>query len=99
MQYVQALLENAETQNILQENSELINEASNIMANFYGVLQNYVQNNIVEFLDENIEETSKNIYTFAAYATKQMLTELSNVYGNKIHQNEILKEAERTEFV
>ena len=57
MKYIQALLENAETQNLLQENAGIINDASNVMANFYGIMQRYVQENIVEFLDENLEET------------------------------------------
>lgn len=73
MKHVQALFESAETQSILQENAALVEDATNAMANFYGVLQNYIQENIVEFLDETLEETAKNIYTFSAYATKQMV--------------------------
>ena len=73
MKRVQALLENAETQNILQENKHLIQESSAELMNFYGIMQNYIQENLVEFLDENIEQTARNIYTFSTYATKQMV--------------------------
>lgn len=99
MRKVQALMENAVTKQILAENADSINSATAAMNNFYGVLNNYITENISEFLDENLEETSKNIYTFSAYATKQMLTELSTIYGNQIHQQEVLREAARTEFV
>lgn len=99
MKHVQALLESADTQNILTENAALVEDASTAMMYFYGAMQNYIQENIVEFLDENLEETAKNIYTFSTYATKQMLTEVATVYGRQIQQKEVLKEAARTEFV
>ena len=62
MRNVKALLESAETQSLLQENVGLVQEASNALSNFYGVLNNYIAENLVEFLDENLEETAKNIY-------------------------------------
>ena len=99
MRNVKALLESAETQSLLQENVGLVQEASNALSNFYGVLNNYIAENLVEFLDENLEETAKNIYTFSAYATKQMLTEISTIYGKHVHQAQVLKEAAKTEFV
>ena len=92
-------MESAQTRSLLQENKELVVEASNVMGQFYGILQNYIAENLVEFLDENLEETAKNIYTFSTYATKQMLNEISAVYGKQVHQAEVLKEAAKTEFV
>lgn len=41
MKYVQALLESADTQSLLQENSELVQDAAGAMMQFYGVMQNY----------------------------------------------------------
>ncbi len=99
MNKLYALMESAETKSLLRENKELVLEAGNVMNQFYGLLQNYIAENLVEFLDENLEETAKNIYTFSTYATKQMLNEVSAVYGKKLHRAEILKEAAKTEFV
>ena len=99
MEKLYALMESAETKALLQENKELVVEATKVMNDFYGILQNYIAENLVEFLDENLEETAKNIYTFSTYATKQMLNEVSAVYGKQMHQAEVLKEAARNEFV
>ena len=99
MERLTALMESAETRNILHENKDLILEATSQVQGFYGILQNYIAENLTEFLDETLEETAKNIYTFSTYATRQFLNEISAVYGKQIHQAEILKEAERTEFV
>ena len=62
MKHVHALLESAGTRNILRQNRGLVLEASDAIAQFYNLMQNYIAENIVEFLDENLEETSKNIY-------------------------------------
>lgn len=99
MDKVKMLMESEFAQNLLQENQEIVNEANDCLTKFYYDLNNYIVENITEFLDENLEETSKNIYTFSAYASKQFLTEMSTVYGSQLHEKEILKEAERTEFV
>lgn len=99
MKYVEALLENAEVQNMLNENSELVEDASAVMMHFFDVMRNYVQENLVEFLDEDLTETSKNIYTFATYATKQMLSEVAAIYGREAYKAEVLKESAKTEFV
>ncbi len=99
MSRLATLMESAQTRNLLHENKDLVFEASNLTGQFYGVLQNYIAENLVEFLDENLEETAKNIYTFSAYATKQYLNEIAAVYGGRLHQAQVLKEAARTEFV
>ncbi len=99
MSRVTALMESAQTRAMLQENKDLVLEAAGATQTFYNILQNYIAENLVEFLDENLEETAKNIYTFSTYATKQFLNEVSAVYGKDIHQAQVLKEAARTEFV
>ena len=99
MSRITTLMESAQTRAMLQENKDLVFEAAGATQQFYGVLQNYIAENLVEFLDENLEETDKNIYTFSTYATKQFLNEVAAVYGKQIHQAQILKEAARTEFV
>jgi len=99
MRRVHALLENSATRNMLHENRGLVMEASNDLCKFYNVMQNYIAENIVEFLDESLEETSKNIYTFSTFATKQFLNEIAAIYGGHIHKTEVLKEAAKTEFV
>lgn len=99
MERLTALMESAETKSLLRENKDIVLEAAGQAQAFYGILQNYIAENLTEFLDENLEETAKNIYTFSTYATRQFLNEISAVYGRQIHQAEILKEAERTEFV
>jgi len=99
MSRVTTLMESAQTRAMLHENKGLVFEAAGATQAFYGLLQNYIAENLVEFLDENLEETAKNIYTFSTYATKQFLNEISASYGKQIHQAEVLKEAARTEFV
>ena len=83
----------------LSENKQLVESASQDMIGFYNLLTNYISENLVEFLDENLEETAKNIYTFASYSTKQFLNEISALYGRNLHQAQVLKEAAKTEFV
>lgn len=97
--YVQTILESAESRQIIQENANLIQEAVADLQGFHSILTNYIAENFVEFLDENLEETAKNIHTFASFATKQLLGETAALYGQQMYQNEILKEQARTEFV
>jgi len=99
MEKVIQLLENTEVQNILQENSELIESAYGDLGVWYTAMNNFILENIEEFLGETLEETAKNIYTFSTFGTKQFLCEVSQFYGKQIHQVEVLKEAAKHEFV
>ena len=99
MSRVTALMESAQTRAMLHENKDLVLEAAGATQQFYGVLQNYIAENLTEFLDEDLEQTAKNIYTFSTYATKQFLNEIAASYGKRVHEAEILKEAASTEFV
>lgn len=60
MSRVTALMESAQTRAMLRENKDLIFEATGATQQFYGALQNYIAENLTEFLDENLEETAKN---------------------------------------
>ena len=98
MNKVISLLESAETQSLLQENSVLIEQATNDLGSFYGILNNYIAEHFEEFLESNLTETNKSIYTFSAFATKQFLCELSSYYGKQIHNAQVLKESVKNEF-
>lgn len=93
-----SLLEDAGVQTMLQENSVLVESAMNDLTIWYGYLNNYISENIEEFLESNLEETMKSIYTFSTFSTKQFLCEMSQYYGNQMWQSQVLKEAARTEF-
>lgn len=98
MKKVISLLESAETQSLLQENSVLVEQATNDLGAFYGVLNNYIAEHLEEFLESDLQETNKSIYTFATFATKQFLCELSSYYGKQIHNAQVLKESVKNEF-
>lgn len=98
MNKLAAILEDAGTQAMLQENSVLVESAMNDLTSWYGYLNNYISENIEEFLESNLEETMKSIYTFSTFSTKQFLCEMSQNYGSKIQQAQVLKEAARNEF-
>ena len=99
MSRVNALLENENVISMLEGNSELLEEANQAFDGWYDVMVNFVMENIEDFLDENLEETSKNVYTFATFATTQYLSEISHVYGQKLEEIEAIKEAQEHEFV
>ena len=98
MNKIVSLLENAETQSILQENQPLVEQAVKDLGNWYTFLNNYVSENIEEFLESDLTETSKSIYTFSTFATKQYLCELSSYYGKQMHTAQVLKESAKNEF-
>ena len=95
---VVALLESEETRSILSENQELLTEAVGNVAEWYGILNTYISENIEEFLEDTLEETTKNVYTFSTFATKQYLNEVSSAYGKQMHSQKVLKEARANEF-
>ena len=97
--YVQALLEDAGTQALLQEILVLVEQAMNDLTQWYGVLNNYISENIEEFLEDSLEETAKSIYTFSTFATKQYLCEISQIYGKQIQNKQVLKESAQKEFI
>ena len=99
MSKIKALLENEETVKMLSEHEELLQEANASFDEFYDIMAKFVAENIEEFLDENLEETSKNVYTFATFATAQYLSELSTMYGKKMEELEEIREAREHEFV
>jgi len=99
MSKVQALLENEEIINVLNENQVLVEAAVSELDGWYQQMTDFVLEHIEEFLDENIEETAKNVYTFSTFATSQYLSEISHRYGAQMHQSEVLKEAAKHEFV
>lgn len=98
MNKVISLLESTETQSLLQENTVLVEQAVNDLGNFYGFLNNYMAEHMEEFLESDLTETNKSIYTFAAFATKQFLCELSSYYGKQIHNAQVLRESAKNEF-
>ena len=99
MSKVKALLENEEVRSILTENQVLVEAAVQDLDGWYGTLTNFIQEHIDEFLDANLEETAKNIYTFSSFATSQYLSEISHTYGSQMYHAEVLKESARHEFI
>jgi hypothetical protein len=99
MSKVRALLENEEVQSLLSENEEILEAASADFAGWYDTMSNFILENLEQFLDENVEETYKNVYTFSTFATSQFLAETSNIYGRELHTAEVIKEAEAREFI
>ncbi len=99
MYRVNALLEDTEVQDIITDNAELLEGANADFEQWYDVMVDFVMENLDEFLDENLEETYRNVYTFSTFATSQVLSELSHVYGSEIDNVEAIKEAAQQEFV
>ncbi len=99
MSRINTLLENESVVSMLEENTDLLEEANASFDDWYGVMVDFVMENIEDFLDENLEETSKNVYTFATFATSQYLSEVSHVYGQQLEEVEAIKEAAEHEFV
>lgn len=88
MSYVEALLENDENTNIMNENQEMINEADQMINEFRDVAKNFVAANSSEFIGEDAQDTYKNIRVFTEAATAQFMREVagmaSNVYKDQI---------------
>ena len=62
MSKLQTLMESEQVKNILTENQVLLEDATAKVAHFYDYLHNFILENITEFLDENLQETAKNVY-------------------------------------
>jgi hypothetical protein len=99
MSRVKALLEDQELSSILSENEAILEQSTAEFNEWFEVMTTFVTENIEEFLDESLDETKKNVYTFATFATSQFLAETANRYGRQIYQSEVIKEAQEHEFV
>ena len=99
MSRVKALLEDTEVVSLLEDNQELIAEAGVEFEGWYDTLVNYISENIDEMLGDSLDDTMKNVRTFCSFSTSQFLAETSYLYGTKLHDAEILAEAEAHEFL
>lgn len=83
---INALMESEETQKLIQENEQLITEATMSAHDFSKTLKYFVLEHPEEFLGENTEETYKNVRLFTEVATAQFMTEITSVLGAAISQ-------------
>lgn len=99
MKYIRTLFEDADVQSMLHENRPVVEQAMGALQYFYPVMAKYIAENYAEFLDEDLESTQKNVYTFSTFATNHFLSECAAIYGRKVAHQEVLKEQARTEFI
>lgn len=88
LEKINALMESEETKNLISENEELITEAIGEATEFSKVLKVFALEHPEEFLGENTEETYKNVRLFSEVATAQFMTEVTNVYGSVISEQQ-----------
>jgi hypothetical protein len=88
---VNALLETEGTV-LVEKHEGVIVEAMTLVNDFQKDAKAFILNNPEEFLGENTEETYKNIRVFAEVATAQYVSEISNLYGSTIQEQEIVEE-------
>ena len=70
-------------EDFIAKNPEIISEIETRLENFRGLLKTFVYENQGEFISDSLENTYKNIRTFAEVASAQYMTELSEV-GSRI---------------
>ncbi len=78
------IMESEEVQSVLEENKEIIAEATESAYNFSKILKSFVLSNPEEFMGESIDETFKNVRVFSEVATAQYMTEISEIAGENL---------------
>jgi len=92
MEVLSAILENEDVKNMIAENEDLIVEAEQYVNQFPEILKGFIVENAEEFIDENAEETKKNIRVFVETATQHYLYNVCNVIAENAAQR--IEEAE-----
>lgn len=95
---VNALLESGGN-DIIENHEDILVEAMMNVNDFQKELKAFVLSHPEEFIGENTEETFKNIRVFSEVATAQYITEISNVYGNVIHEQVMVEDQGITEYL
>lgn len=85
---LKTMFENEDTKNFLNENKELIEQNVNDAMGFKEILETWITANLYEFLDEDMDETRKNIRTFCEVATRQYFGEIAYINNKLIAQYE-----------
>lgn len=88
---VNALLE-SDGSALVENYGDAVFEAMSLTNEFQKDLKLFILNNQEEFIGESVEETYKNMRTFAEVGTAQFVSEISNIYGGMI-QESIVTEA------
>jgi len=84
---------------IIDNNGEMIVEATDLINDFRKDAKSFVLTHPEEFIGESVDDTYKNIRVFTEVATSQFVTEISNLYGNVINENEIIDEEGINEYL
>lgn len=87
LEKVNALLE-TEGASLVEKHEDVIIEAMTYVNDFQKDAKSFILNNPEEFIGENTEETYKNIRVFTEVATSQFISEISNLYGNSLQEEE-----------
>lgn len=95
MSYLKSLMETEEMQTFLTEHQDLICEGAQEISEFSEVVKEYVRQNPSAFLEQNLNDTYKNIRIFSEVATAQYISELTAIYNqdiDKIEENSRLND-------
>lgn len=87
---VNAILE-SEGIEIAEKHEELLSEAVSCVTDFQKDLKAFILDNPQEFIGENVEETYKNMRVFSEVAISQYMTEVTNICGEAINEQEIVE--------
>ena len=92
----------------VDSNVDLLAEAVSVVDNFPVVVRDFIMSQPQEFVSEAfdpenltdtslhaLQETYKKITTFAEFATKQFLTEMSSIYGQVIGETSVVTESQK----
>lgn len=90
--YIDALLENEDTQSFLENHEDLIQEAVSATYDYGKTLKAFVLENFDEFIGANLEETYKNIRLFSEVATMTFINEAVHVQAASLPENDSLQE-------
>jgi len=83
----------------LEGNEEVIQEAEMAINDFPKVLKAFITSHPEEFIAESLEETYKNIRVFTEVAVAQYATEVTNIYGSNVVEEEAIAEEKLADYI
>jgi hypothetical protein len=94
---IETIFESEDFQNYMTENNEIMVEVENNINDFSKILKSFVFANPNQFIAENIDQTVKNIKTFAEVATCQYIQEISSVVAESMNSGNYVSDTSLSE--
>lgn len=81
---IEYIMEDEDFRDIMLENEDLIDEGTEVLANFADVIKNFIVENIADFYDDDPDVMFENIATYSEIATSMMARILADAISDEM---------------